>query len=458
MIELFSIPVEQHILSTFMAFDEGIDEAVDQLNESDFYAAQHQIIFKHIKAQHGKGEACDAVTIWELIRKNAVDLAAVNEDFLMNLMTSVAHLHSLPTHVKQLSDFATRRKIQDLSKTISTVAVDTVSYSAESAVERVQSLVSGLDSSHAQSSAMSVADIADEVLASIIDRHEKIHAGIEVKMGVKTGFIELDNKLDRIDKTDLVIIGARPSMGKTTLAQNIMLDLAVNQDEVVLFMSGEMSKEQIMERMISGLGQIDLKAVRSARFDTEGAGSIYRAVHTLKNCPIFINDKASPSLSDIRREARKIVQKMGRINAIVVDYLQIMTPPDRTGNKVQEIGDISWGLKKIAKDFNCPVIALSQLNRSLEQRPNKRPVMSDIRESGAIEQDADIIMFIYRDEVYNKESKEAGTAEIIIGKARNGSTGTVRLATDLGRSSFADLSPEYYSHVGLLGAGKGVGA
>ena len=156
-----------------------------------------------------------------------------------------------------------------------------------------------------------------------------------------------------------------------------------------------MSKEQIMERMISGLGQIPLKQVRSAVFDEEGAGCIYRAVDTLKKCPIFINDKASPSLADIRREARKVQQKTGgRLNAIVVDYLQIMTPPEKTGNKVQEIGDISWGLKKIAKDFGCPVIALSQLNRSLEQRPNKRPVMSDIRESGAIEQDADIIMFI----------------------------------------------------------------
>lgn len=447
MIELFSIAVEQHILSTLMTFDQGVDEAIDQLNESDFYAGQHQIIFKNIKAQQAKGEACDSVTIWELIRKNSNDAAAINEEFLINLMTSVAHINALPTHIKQLKEFATRRKIQEISKAISTVAKDTVSYSADSAVERVQALVSDLDCSNADKSAMKASDIAKNVLASIIDRHQKIHDGIDVKIGVKTGFIELDHKLDRIDKTDLVIIGARPSMGKTTFAQNIMLDLAVNQNEVVLFMSGEMSKEQIMERMISGLGQIPLKQVRSAVFDKEGAGCIYRAVHILETCPIFINDKASPSLSDIRREARKIVQKMGRINAIVVDYLQIMTPPDRTGNKVQEIGDISWGLKKIAKDFGCPVIALSQLNRSLEQRPNKRPVMSDIRESGAIEQDADIIMFIYRDEVYNKDSKEAGTAEIIVGKARNGSTGTVRLATDLSKASFADLSPEYYSHM-----------
>ena len=275
----------------------------------------------------------------------------------MELSSAISLPRLIPTHIKTLKDLSTRRKIADLSKHISTIANDTLTYTGETAIEKVQSLVSGLDNTTTQQATLSVEAIAVDVLTDIIDRHQKIHAGIEVKAGVKTGFIELDNKLDRIDRTDLVIIGARPSMGKTTLAQNIMLDLAVNQGEVVLFMSGEMSKEQIMERMISGLGQIPLKQVRSAVFDEEGAGCIYRAVDTLKKCPIFINDKASPSLADIRREARKVQQKTGgRLNAIVVDYLQIMTPPEKTGNKVQEIGDISWGLKKIAKDFGLSLI------------------------------------------------------------------------------------------------------
>lgn len=451
MIELYSIPVEQAVLCSFMDFADTGD-FIEQLEESDFYAVRHQIIFNHIKSQHLKGEGHDAVVIWELIRSNPTECSQIDESYILELSSAISLPSLISTHIKTLKDLSTRRKIAELSKHINTIANDTQSYTGETAIEKVQSLVSSLDGSSAQQATLSVEAIALDVLQDIIDRHQKIHSGIEVKAGVKTGFMELDNKLDRIDRTDLVIIGARPSMGKTTLAQNIMLDLAVNQGEVVLFMSGEMSKEQIMERMISGLGQIPLKQVRSAMFDEEGAGCIYRAVNTLRNCPIFINDKASPSLADIRREARKVKQKTnGRLNAIVVDYLQIMTPPDRTGNKVQEIGDISWGLKKIAKDFGCPVIALSQLNRSLEQRPNKRPVMSDIRESGAIEQDADIIMFIYRDEVYNKDSKEAGTAEIIIGKARNGSTGTVRLATDLSKASFADLSPEYYSQLQIAG-------
>ncbi|NLN56945.1 MAG: replicative DNA helicase [Gammaproteobacteria bacterium] len=451
MSELYSIPVEQAVLSSLMDHEQGSGDHIEQLTESDFYATRHQVIFHHIKNQYSKGEAHDSLVIWEMIRRNAQDAQHCTEEYFLELTSTIARFGLLGTHVKKLKDLAVRRKIQDLSKTITTIANDTESYTSETAIEKVQALAAGLDGKVTQNQTCSVGDVSKDVLESILDRHQKIHAGIEVKVGVKTGFTELDNKLDRIDRTDLVIIGARPSMGKTTLAQNIMLDLAVNQGEVVLFMSGEMSKEQIMERMISGVGQISLKKVRSALFDEADAGCIYQAVKTIQQCPIFINDKASPSLADIRREARKVKQKTGgRLNAIVVDYLQIMTPPEKSGNKVQEIGDISWGLKKIAKDFGCPVIALSQLNRSLEQRPNKRPVMSDIRESGAIEQDADIIMFIYRDEVYHKESKDAGVAEIIIGKARNGSTGTVRLATDLSKASFSDLSPEFYSHMGGL--------
>ncbi|MEX7479110.1 replicative DNA helicase, partial [Acinetobacter baumannii] len=196
--------------------------------------------------------------------------------------------------------------------------------------------------------------------------------------------------------------------------------------------------------LISGIGQIELKKIRSGRFQSEDAGLIHRAMTIIGNTKIEINDQSAPSLSDIRREARKMVRKYGKVGLIMVDYLQIMTPPQRTGNPTQEMGDISRGLKKLAKDFNCPVVALSQLNRSLENRPNKRPIMSDLRDSGQIEQDADVILFIYRDEVYNKESKDAGIAEIIVGKARNGTVGTVRLATDLARSTFLDLDPQYY--------------
>lgn len=444
MIDLFSIPVEQSVLVTLLTVEQGAGEYIDSLEVSDFYSDRHQIIFKHIKEQHEKGEGHNEILIWELIRSHTLEVKTVPEQYMIELMSGAVVYTMLGSLVKKLKDFSTRRKIQELSKNIGVVAVDTVSYSAEAALDRVQTLVSSLDGNSHENKTMSANDLSKQVLANILDKHEKIHAGVEVKRGIKTGFFELDNKLDCIDQTDLVIIGARPSMGKTTLAQNILSDVSVNQGEPALFMSGEMNKEQIMERLISGIGQIELKKIRSGRFQSEDAGLIHRAMTIIGNTKIEINDQSAPSLSDIRREARKMVRKYGKVGLIMVDYLQIMTPPQRTGNPTQEMGDISRGLKKLAKDFNCPVVALSQLNRSLENRPNKRPIMSDLRDSGQIEQDADVILFIYRDEVYNKESKDAGIAEIIVGKARNGTVGTVRLATDLARSTFLDLDPQYY--------------
>ena len=449
MIDLFSIPVEQSVLVTLMTIEQGAGEFIDLLDVTDFYSDRHQIIFKHIKQQHEKGEGHNEILIWELIRAHSLEVKTVPEKYLVEIMGCSAIPTLLNSHIKKLKDFSTRRKIQDLSKNIGVVAVDTVSYSAETALDRVQTLVANMESNSHEDRTMSAADLSKEVLANLLDMHEKLHAGIEIKRGIKTGFLELDNKLDCIDSTDLVIIGARPSMGKTTLAQNIMSDVAVNQGEPVLFMSGEMNREQIMQRLISGIGQVDLKKIRSGRFTSEDAGLIHRAMMIIAETKIEINDKAAPSLSDIRREARRMLRKHGKVGAIMVDYLQIMTPPQRTGNAVQEMGDISRGLKKIAKDFNCPVIALSQLNRSLENRPNKRPVMSDLRDSGQIEQDADVILFIYRDEVYNKESKDAGIAEIIVGKARNGTVGAIRLATDLARSTFLDLDPQYYQEMAM---------
>ena len=208
-----------------------------------------------------------------------------------------------------------------------------------------------------------------------------------------------------------------------------------------------MSGKQIAQRMISGIGQIELRKVLSGKAQIEDCGKINTAAMILEKAPLMIDDNARSTTSTIRRSARKVQAEYGKVGAIFVDYIQRVTPLTKNnyGRSDKDIGEISGELKKIARDFECPVFALAQLNRNLENRPNKRPVNADLKESGDLEQDADIIMFIYRDEVYNKESKEAGTAEIIIGKARNGSTGTVKLATDLARSTFADLSPEYYA-------------
>ena len=447
MIELFSIPVEQAILSTVIGTEQGMDEYIEQIDSSDFYAAQHQIIWSHVKSQFVKGEAYDQVMIWELIRANAVEANAVDEKFILNLMGCYCPNALLPTHLKKLKDFATRRKIQDVSKQIGTVALDMVSYTSETALNRAQALVSGLETGLVDNRLKHAHEFSKDAIKEFLERHTALHNNTAFDGGIRTGFFELDNKLGEVGKGDLVIIGARPSMGKTTLAQNFAADMMVNQGLPVLFVSIEMSGKQIAQRMISGIGQIELRKVLSGKAQIEDCGKINTAAMILEKAPLMIDDNARSTTSTIRRSARKVQAEYGKVGAIFVDYIQRVTPLTKNnyGRSDKDIGEISGELKKIARDFECPVFALAQLNRNLENRPNKRPVNADLKESGDLEQDADIIMFIYRDEVYNKESKEAGTAEIIIGKARNGSTGTVKLATDLARSTFADLSPEYYA-------------
>lgn len=447
MIELFSIPVEQAILSTVIGTEQGMDEYIEQIDSSDFYAAQHQIIWSHVKSQFVKGEAYDQVMLWELIRANAIEANAVDEKFILNLMSCYCPHSLLPTHLKKLKDFATRRKIQDVSKQIGTLAFDMVSYTSETALNRAQALVSGLETGSVDNRLKHAHEFSKDAIKEFLERHTALHNNTAFDGGIRTGFFELDNKLGEVGKGDLVIIGARPSMGKTTLAQNFAADMMVNQGLPVLFVSIEMSGKQIAQRMISGIGQIELRKVLSGKAQIEDCGKINTAAMILEKAPLMIDDNARSTTSTIRRSARKVQAEYGKVGAIFVDYIQRVTPLTKNnyGRSDKDIGEISGELKKIARDFECPVFALAQLNRNLENRPNKRPVNADLKESGDLEQDADIIMFIYRDEVYNKESKEAGTAEIIIGKARNGATGTVKLATDLARSTFADLSPEYYA-------------
>lgn len=448
MIELFSIPVEQSILSTFMTIDQAADEFISQIDAQDFYASQHQIIFAHIKSQLNKGEAFDEVTVFELIKANPLEANQIDEQFLVNLMNRASNVSLLVTHIKKLKDFSTRRKLQETSKLISSIANDMATHTAESAVNKAQSLVQNLDFGAGEEKLKHAHEFSKEAVKEFLDRHMAIHNQMPYEGGIKTGFTALDNKLGEISKGDLVIIGARPSMGKTTFAQNIAADMMINQSLPVLFISIEMKGRQIAQRLISGIGGVELRKVLTGHIDpnSDDTQKVNNAALVLEKAPLMIDDNNRATVATIRRSAKKVQAKYGKIGAIFVDYIQKVTPLTKNnfGRSDKDIGEISNELKRMAGDFDCPVIALAQLNRNLENRPNKRPVNADLKESGDLEQDADIIMFIYRDEVYNKDSKEAGTAEIIIGKARNGSIGTVRLATDLSRATFADLSPEYY--------------
>lgn len=455
MIELYSIPLEQTALSTIMGSDQSADEFVSLLDKSDFFSTNHQIIFGHIKDQHSKGESFDEVTVYELIKANTLEHSQIDEKFIMNLMSAIKQPYTLETHIKKLKDFSSRRRLQDTSKLINSIAVDMVTHTAETAINKAQNLVQNLDLGAREEKLKHAHEFSKVAISEFIHRHQALHAGVPFDGGIRTGFTELDNKLGEVGKGDLVIIGARPSMGKTTFAQNLASDMMINQSLPVLFCSIEMRGHQIAQRLISGIGGVELRKVLTGQINknSDDFKNINTAANVLEKAPLMIDDNNRATVASIRRSAKKVKIKYGKVGAIFVDYIQRVTPLSKNnfGRSDKDIGEISTELKRIAGDFECPVFALAQLNRNLENRPNKRPVNADLKESGDLEQDADIIMFIYRDEVYNRESKEAGTAEIIIGKARNGSIGTVRLATDLAKSTFLDLSPEYYESLEAQG-------
>src|SRR5574344_1260584 len=285
----------------------------------------------------------------------------------------------------------------------------------------------------------------NEILVKTIDRIDELFNTNEGLTGISTGFTDLDNMTSGLQPADLVIVAGRPSMGKTTFAMNLVENAVLRSDKVVLVFSLEMPSDSIVMRMLSSLGRIDQTKVRSGRLDDDDWPRLTSAVNLLNERKLFIDDTAGITPSEMRARTRRLVREHGELALIMVDYLQLMQVGGSGGeNRTNEISEISRSLKGLAKEFNCPVIALSQLNRSLEQRPNKRPVNSDLRESGAIEPDADIIMFVDRDEVYHPETEHKGIAEIIIGKQRNGPIGTVRLMFHGRYTRFDNLAAGLY--------------
>ena len=325
-------------------------------------------------------------------------------------------------------------------------AYDPKGQSVRDILDRAETNIFSLAEQHnnrqSQSGPQSISDVTAKVVTKL-DELSKLEGNIT---GLTTGFLELDNKTYGMQSGDLIIVAARPSMGKTTFAMNLVESVLFNCDLPALVFSMEMPADSIAMRLISAFGRVNQGHLRSGNLDADEWSKVTSSMVHLQQKHLYIDDSSALPPTEVRARARRIAkQHGGKLGCIMVDYLQLMKVPGMGDNRVGEISEISRSLKALAKEMNCPVIALSQLNRSLENRPNKRPVMSDLRESGAIEQDADLIMFIYRDEVYNKESKEAGTAEIIIGKQRNGPIGTVRLAFEGQYTRFSNLSPEFYN-------------
>lgn len=442
-----NLAIEQAVLAALMTVVESFEQVGDLLKESDFYATRHKYIFRAIEKLAQENSPYDAVLVndW-LVKQNLLD-AIGGEEYLMQLMAdSPSSFYNLETYAGKIKEFSTLRSMIKVSTDILQNAYDTkgraVSEILDLAETNIFSLAEQHNNNKKDAGPKSISSVTADVISKL-DELSKLDGNIT---GLTTGFLELDNKTYGMQAGDLIIVAARPSMGKTTFAMNLVESVLFNSNLPALVYSMEMPADSIAMRLISSYGKVHQGHLRSGKLDGDEWSKVTGTILQLQEKHLYIDDSSALPPTEVRSRARRIAKMHdGKIGCIMVDYLQLMKVPGMGDNRVGEISEISRSLKALAKEMNCPVIALSQLNRSLENRPNKRPVMSDLRESGAIEQDADLIMFIYRDEVYNKESKEAGTAEIIIGKQRNGPIGTVRLAFEGQYTRFSNLSPEYYS-------------
>lgn len=435
---LYSLDIEQSVLSALMSLTTGIDDVMGELYPEAFYATRHKVIFKHVKKLYDTGISFDILMVLDSIKLDANDTKLVDEKYLIEIDSIIGSAHFLSDHSKKIIDYARRRALFDAGERIKTIAIDTTQYDTESAISQSDGVLANLDSTSNDKTCDSAYNIALDMFGEINKRIEDRAKGIEKINGVKTGFVDLDNKIGFMGRGELIIIAARPAMGKTTLIQNMMDNIAFIQQHPVLFQSAEMPREAIVRRLVSSHSNVTVSQLRNARVPDEKWKDVNESILRLDKSKLMIDDKSSPTISHIRKNCRKLKSKYGYVGAVFIDYLTLLTPPLKTDQNYLAVGSISKALSALAKEFDCPVFCLSQLSRKVEDRADKRPQMADLRESGQIEQDANTILFIYRDEVYNKTSQSAGFAEIIAAKVRDGETGTVILATELEYSRFVD--------------------
>ena len=424
MINLHSTQMEQAVIAALMSIDSAYDNVSNKINASVFYDERNQIIFESIDAIKKGGGTVDIVLVAEWLESRKRLEIAGGENYLVNLIANTpASLFNLPMYVDKVNDLHVRRSaLIALDKAKDQIQHNPDRLAAE-VVTDAQNELSGAIQTESSKSATSMRD----ALKAQIDHMRLVAENPDGCFGQRTGFTEIDNSIGGMANGDLIIIGARPSQGKTTLAMNILDFAATDSGLPWLCVELEMTTLQLTERLIASRAGVRLGNIRTGALDEHEIHRYGNAVVALNETLIEFSDNADQTIGEIRQQAVALKRKHGgKIGGVLVDHIGIMGGID-PNNKNNTLGEISKKLKALAKELQCPVLALSQLSRGVEQRPNKRPVMSDLRDSGSIEQDADIIVFLYRDEYYNKETQAKGVAEIIIAKQRNGATGTVCL-------------------------------
>ncbi len=436
-----SIEAEQSLIGGLMLDALAWDKIADVITAEDFYRKDHRLIFSAIAGLIESGSPCDVVTVSEHLDSRGELDNAGGLEYLATLSNETAGAANARAYAKILRERATLRSLISAGNEIAGSAFTNDGRTAAEVLEDAEKMVFEIADrgTRGKKGFKSLKDILPEA----VDRIDMLHQSDGDITGISTGYNEFDKLTAGLQPGDLVIVAGRPSMGKTTLAVNMAENAAIGSKVPTAIFSMEMPAQQLAFRMISSLGRVDQTHLRTGNFPDEDWSRINTAVQLMSEAPIFIDDTPSLSPGEIRARARRLQREHG-LGLIVVDYLQLMQVPGNKENRATEISEISRGLKALAKELACPVIALSQLNRSVEQRTDKRPVMSDLRESGAIEQDADLILFIYREEVYNQDTPRKGIADIAIAKQRNGPIGDFPL-TFVGRyTKFENWVPDTY--------------
>jgi len=437
-----SIQAEQSVLGGLMLDNQTWDSVADKVVEADFYRRDHKLIFRTIEQLAEKQIPFDVITISEALEATGELDNAGGLAYLGLLAKDTPSAANIVSYANIVRDRSVLRQLIHIGTDISDSAFNTEGRTTADLLEQAEREVFKIAEQRQRGQGGFIP--IKSLLAQAVDKIETLFEQEGSITGAATGFTDFDDMTSGLQPSDLIIVAGRPSMGKTTIAMNMAENIAIKGDKPVAVFSMEMPGDSLAMRMMSSLGRIDQHKIRTGKLDDDEWPRLTSAINMLAETKLFIDDTPALTPTEVRSRARRLMREHGQLGLIVLDYLQLMQSPSSGDNRVQQISDISRGLKALAKELHVPVVALSQLNRNLEQRPNKRPVMSDLRESGAIEQDADLIVFVYRDEVYHEDSPDKGIAEVIIGKQRNGPLGTVRL-TFLGQyTRFENFSGPYH--------------
>lgn len=425
-----SIESEQSVLGGLLLDNAAWDRIADFISAKDFYRYDHRIIFLHIIALINDTKPADVITVYEALSTSGKAEEVGGLAYLNALAQNTPSAANIHRYAEIVRNRGILRKLITISDEIASSAFHPQGKNVKQMLDEAESKILSIAAEGSRSSQGLIG--IQPLLTQVVERIDELYNrdnGSDIT-GVPTGFIDLDKMTSGLQLGDLIIVAGRPSMGKTAFSINIGENVAIESGLPVAVFSMEMSGVQLTMRMLGSVGRLDQHRLRTGRLNDEDWPRLTYAIQKMNDAQFYIDETPALTPIELRARARRLARQCGKLGLIIIDYLQLMSGNgyNNSENRASEISEISRSLKGLAKELNCPVIALSQLNRSLEQRPNKRPVMSDLRESGAIEQDADVILFIYRDEVYNSDSPNKGTAEIIIGKQRNGPIGSIRLA------------------------------